>query len=154
MNRRGTVAILVTSIVAMAACGGARAPSTEAEAAAKITSGSSINLTTARYRVPGVDVRLVKVVRLPAGTIGMRFDLHPTSRSVAECCTFFPRLALSGSRRTGARENFGQVDVVERASSFSDGTLRMLLVAGSPSRMPLGEFTVDLGELGITGVAG
>ena len=135
MNRGALFALLVAGSVGLSACGGGSAVSTESDAEARIASGPAINASTADYRVGNVDVRLVKVVRLPSEMIGIQFTMHPGSRSVQGCCTLFPRLALTGSQPVGESGNVRRVYVVEAPSSFSPGgTFHATNSANSRSR--------------------
>ena len=138
MKRRLVPLVLLVGALGLSGCGGGAEVSTQARADSKITAGQAINSSSAHFRVGGAGVQLVKVVRLPAKMVGLRFIVHPPS-SVLGCCTLFPRVGLTGSQLAGRPLNLRRVDVVEPESSFGDGgRLDMLLVAGSPDRVRLG----------------
>jgi hypothetical protein len=128
----------IVAAVALTAC--SHAVTTQADAAARIDSGTALNTGPGAYRVSDVDVMLVKMVALPNDMLGLRFSFGSASPN---CCGVFPRIALEQTPAGVAR---ARTDVVIPGSAItSSGTIEMRLSERGHATVP---FTVDLAAIG------
>lgn len=123
---------------------------------ARIAAAPALNSEIGDYRVGGVDVGLLKVVRLSGDQIGMQFVFH-SSAPLGDCCNLFPRDALPRTTLRPGNAHFAESFVVlsDYSDMMSNGTLNMLLTNGDPNAPArLGRFTVDLNALHVEGIGG
>jgi hypothetical protein len=111
----------------------------QADAASEIDAGSALNTHAGSYHAHGVDVTLVKVVSLPDEMLGLRFSFDS---DLPQCCSVFPRIALSQGPDTDAHSS--TEDIVVPVADIEDGKLTMRLSDGASPTSP---FTVDLAAL-------
>lgn len=131
--------LTISALVVAAACSHPSAM-TQDDATSRIDSGAALNTQTARYHLAHIQLTLEKVVALPDGMLGLRFSFGASS---ADCCSLFPRAALTDSTRASASTDV----VIPAADIRPNGVLPMHMWVRDTNQKP--SFRVDLASLGV-----
>lgn len=142
--------LIVLALVTIAVSGACSkpAPPNRLQLQVAMDRGQALDVSNVRYRVGRADVELTKVVPLPGGLLGLRFEI--SGPGVRPCCSLFPRIAQTGRPAASPSAGHFEVDVAESQTSIApDGTLDLRLFGGDPEH-EVGSFTIDLATLGVT----
>ena len=133
MKKRTALGV-ATAVALLAGCSSPTV-STQMDLHAQMDSGPAINSSNGRYRAGTADIALTKIVSLPDDQLGFRFVISAPSLR-GGCCSFFPRMALVGQRRTPSSDGIYEIDVADGHLGFfqtalGGGTGAVSMMTGS-----------------------